>query len=222
MIDVPRGHTKIKLDDLGLEFLFCFGGFLICFYPNNIFYFIMETDCQDYWNVVSPAYLMDLRFNQPQIKNIFKNSQKLQKAKCEFSMFWLFVIYIIFTFYLHYLYNIYIVFVITSNLEINYMTGSIWLEDVHRLYASINTMPFYIRILSTHWFCYPRESPGTNSLGILRDDCISSSPIKSLIFSLILIFFNFFLFFILPPFLSRDMCHSLMQFNIYWNLFPCT
>ena len=31
MIGVPCGHTKIKLDDLGLEFLFCFGGFLICF-----------------------------------------------------------------------------------------------------------------------------------------------------------------------------------------------
>lgn len=72
------------------------------------------------------------RFNQPLIGNIWKNSRNFQNAKLVHNG--------------RYLYSIYIVLNIMGNLE---RIQNI-LEDMGRVY--INTIPFYVRDLSIHWY----------------------------------------------------------------------
>ena len=81
---------------------------------------------EDYWENVIHA----CKLNQPQIKNIQKNSRKFQKANLEFATCWQ-----LSTQHL-------LVLGILSNPEVIYYV------QMYRLYA--NTMTFYIRDLSIH------------------------------------------------------------------------
>ena len=110
-------------------------------------------------HIVGPLYLwaLDLQtqpiLNQNSTEKIFR---KFQNAKLDFSECQqLFITFI-------FIYNYLLRYDKWSREDLNYA------EDIHGLYA--NTVPFYLRDLSTYGFGYPWGS-WDQSPRILRNDC---------------------------------------------------